>query len=145
MRRWLATAGLLFGLSMPCWNGAVAMEDLSVEDASAIRAVVQSQLEALMEDDAHRAFELATSTARTQVGTPDDFLRLIKEQYTPIYRHQVVIFSEPTRFRGDAVQLVRLTDGSSHVWVAVFWMKQDEDRSWKVDGCQLLETASVSI
>lgn len=145
MKRWLAMTGLLLGLGMSCWNSAIAMEDLDTADAAAIETAVKSQLDALMDDDATKAFELATPTTRMQIGSPDNFLRLIKEEYTPMYRHQVAIFSKPEVINGDAVQLVRLTDGAAHVWLAIFWMQQDEDRSWKIDGCQLIETTSISI
>ncbi|WP_081583527.1 DUF4864 domain-containing protein [Noviherbaspirillum massiliense] len=144
MKSWLAMVGLLLSLGMPP-NGAVAAESLTAADAQAIQAVVQTQLEAFMDDDATTAFQLATASTRMQIGTPDNFLRLIKEQYTPMYRHETAIFSKPEVVDGDAIQLVRLTDGASHVWLAIFWMQQDEDNTWKVDGCQLLETTSISI
>ncbi len=79
------------------------------------------------------------------IGSPDKFLRLIKEEYNPIYRYQRVIFSAPEVVNGDAIQVVRVTDNSSRVWLAIFWMQQEEDSRWKIDGCQLLETTSVSI
>ena len=88
---------------------------------------------------------MATSEKRMQIGSADNFLQLIKEQYNPIYRHQRVIFSRPEVIDGDAIQIVRVTDSDSRVWLAIFWMQQEEDSSWKIDGCQLLETTSVSV
>lgn len=145
MKRILAMAGLLVALGSPWWSSAHAIDDITTADAIAIHEVVQSQLEALSNDDAASAFELATPEKRMLIGSPDNFLRLIKEEYNPIYRYQRVIFSRPEVIDGDAVQLVRVTDGYSRVWVAVFWMLQGEDGSWKIDGCQLLETTSVSV
>lgn len=145
MKRILAMAGLLVALGSPWWSSAYAIDDITTADAIAIHEVVQSQLEALSNDDAASAFELATPEKRMLIGSPDNFLRLIKEEYNPIYRYQRVIFSRPEVIDGDAVQLVRVTDGYSRVWVAVFWMQQGEDGSWKIDGCQLLETTSVSV
>lgn len=145
MRRLLATVTFLAGLAGPWWTNAVAIDGISTDDARAIHAAVQSQLEALSKDDAARAFELATPEKKMLIGSPDNFLRLIKEQYSPIYRYQRVLFSEPQILDGDAIQVVRVTDGYSRVWVAVFWMQQGEDGAWKIDGCQLLETTSVSI
>lgn len=145
MKRLLAMACLLAGLIAPWWNTAAAMDGITTADAIAIHEVVQSQLDALANDDAASAFELATPEKRMLIGSPDNFLRLIKEQYDPIYRHQHVIFSRPEVVNGDAVQTVRVTDSESRVWLAVFWMQQEEDSSWKIDGCQLLETTSVSI
>jgi len=145
MKRLLATAGLLAGLVAPWWSSAWAIDDITTADAIAIHEVVQSQLEALSNDDAVSAFELATPEKRMLIGSADNFLRLIKEEYNPIYRYQRVIFSRPEVVNGDAIQIVRVTDGNSRVWLAVFWMQQGEDSAWRIDGCQLLETTSVSI
>ena len=145
MKRLLILAGLLVGLSgVSCFN-AMAVEVITSADALAIHETVQSQLDAFANDDAASAFELATSEKRMLIGSADNFLRLIKEQYSPIYRHQRAIFSQPEVIDGDAIQIVRVTDSDSHVWLAIFWMRQEEDSSWKIDGCQLLETSSVSI
>ena len=145
MKRFLATAGLLAALCAPSWNSAWAIDGITTADAIAIHEVVQSQLEALSNDDAVSAFELATPEKRMLIGSPDNFLRLIKEEYNPIYRYQRVIYSKPEVINGDAIQVVRVTDGNSRVWIAVFWMQQGEDSAWRIDGCQLLETTSVSI
>lgn len=145
MKRLLAIAGLLGVLIAPCWCNAEAIGNITTADAIAIHEAVQSQLDALENDDAAGAFELATPEKRMLIGSPDNFLRLIKEQYNPIYRHQQVIFSRPEVVNGDAIQVVRVTDSESHVWLAIFWMQQEEDNNWKIDGCQLLETTSISI
>ena len=146
MRRLLAvitTLLIVFGAAAPVCHADSASE-ISADDAIEIHATVQSQLDALANDDAVSAFQLTTAAKRMQIGTPDNFLRMIKEDYGPIYRHLVVIFFEPQVIDGDAVQVVRVTGSDSHVWVAVFWMQQEEDSSWKIDGCQLIETTSVS-
>ncbi|MGE5649018.1 DUF4864 domain-containing protein [Noviherbaspirillum sp. UKPF54] len=145
MKRFLAMAGLLAGLLAPWWSSAAAVDGITTADAIAIHEAVQSQLDALAKDDAASAFEQATPEKRMLIGSPDNFLRLMKEQYNPIYRHQRVIFSHPEVVDGDAIQVVRVTDSESRVWLAIFWMQQEEDSSWKIDGCQLVETTSVSI
>ena len=145
MKRLLAMAGLLLGLGLPWWAGAAAIDDITPANAIAIHEAVQSQLDALANDDASGAFALATREKRLLIGSPDNFLRLIKEQYNPIYRYQRVLFSTPQLVDGNAIQVVHVTDGESHVWLAIFWMQQEQGKGWKIDGCQLLQTTSVSI
>lgn len=145
MKRLFAMASLLLGLAGSCWAETTATDPIQPEDAAAIHQVVQSQLEALSKDDAASAFELATPEKRTLIGDADSFLQLIKEEYGPIYRFQQAIFSEPALVDGNAIQMVRVTDSTSRVWLAVFWMQQGEDRSWKIDGCELLPTEAVSV
>lgn len=144
MKHLLAMASLLAGLGGPWWMNAAATEDITSADAVAIHEAVQSQLKALSNDDAASAFELTTSENRMLIGSAENFMRLIKERYLPIYRHRHVVFSIPEVVNGDAVQIVRVTDSDSRVWLAIFWMQQDDESNWKIDGCQLLETASVS-
>lgn len=145
MKRLLATVSLLAALGTPWWNSAVAKDKITGADAAAIHNVVRSQLEALSKDDAAGAFKLATSEKRMQIGSADNFLQLIKEQYPPIYHYQTVIFSRPELIDGNAIQVVRVTDSDSHVWLAIFSVQQEEDRTWKIDGCDLLETTTVSV
>lgn len=149
MRRLVVMAALLCGL-----GGFVLAQDgseqevvgsLTVEDTIAIRQAVKAQLEAFAKDDAATAFELATPEKRMLIGSPDDFMQLIRESYEPIYRNKVLIFSETKVVEGMALQTVRVTDSYSRVWVAVFWMQQDEELNWKIDGCHLVETAIVSV
>lgn len=146
MKRWLIIIGLVCGLSgLVAPAQAEPLGDITTADAIAIHDVVQAQLEAFAKDDAVAAFELATLEKRVLIGSPDNFMRLIRELYEPIYRHKTLIYSRPEVVHGNAVQLVRVTDRQSKVWVAIFWMQQDDNLQWKIDGCHLLETATVSI
>ena len=145
MKHLLAMTGLLVGLGASClMSGAMAVE-MSAADEEAIHVVVQSQLDAFAEDDAVSAFALATLATRVQFGSPDNFLHMVKQHYNPIYRNRLALFSDPEVIDGTTIQIVRLTDRDSHVWLAVYKMQRQDDGSWKIDGCQLLETTSISI
>jgi hypothetical protein len=141
MKRLLIMVCLWVSLAVPAGASAV----ITGADAKAIHETVQAQLDAFTKDDAAGAFELATQEKRMLIGSPDNFMRIIREQYDPIYRHIAVIFFEPEIVHGSTIQMVRVTDTHSRVWVAVFWMQQEEDHEWKIDGCELLETTSVSV
>jgi hypothetical protein len=142
MKRWLATAGFLFAIAAPiCSN---AMDDITTADAIAIRETVESQLQALSHDDAAAAFQLATPKQRMMLGSPARFLNIIKEHYPPIYRYESAIFFRAEVVDGDPIQIVRLADDEGKVWIAVFRMQQEDDSSWKIDGCFLFETSSIS-
>lgn len=138
-------AALVVGLVTPCWITGAMAAPLSVEDTQAIQAAVQSQLDAFAEDDAVGAFALVTPATRIQFGNPDNFLHMVKTQYSPVYRHRLALFSGPEVIDGTTIQVVRLADRDGYVWLAVYRMQQETDGNWKIDGCQLLETTSVSI
>lgn len=144
MKHLLVVVGLLVGF-IGSLAHAEPIGGITTADAIAIHETVQAQLEAFANDDAAGAFELATKEKRSLIGSPANFMRLIREQYDAIYRHRSVIYSEPEVVQGSAVQTVRVTDSNSRVWVALFWMLQEDDSQWKIDGCILIETATVSV
>lgn len=111
----------------------------------AIQRTVKMQLDAFKEGDAAGAFSLTTTAARVRFANAEEFLSFIKSQYQPIYQYRLALFSNAEVVGGNVIQLVRVTDADNHVWLAVYLMQQDDEKDWKIDGCQLLETTSVSI
>lgn len=144
MKRWLVAAGLIMQLCVPR-VAAAAVDAITADDADAIQDAVSAQMEALSRDDAGTAFSLATQERRREIGSADDFLRMMKKDFSPIYRHLGLIFSSPQAVDGETIQVVRVTDGAGKVWLAVFWMLREADGSWKIDDCHLLGTNAVAI
>jgi hypothetical protein len=142
--RLLGLGSLLIALGLPLGSSAFA-QPVEARDAKHIQAVVKSHLKALAEDDAPRAFAAATSETREQLGSPENFLALIKEEYSPIYHNRQALFAPAEVIDGQTIQVARVTGSDNRVWVALFRMERDDDDSWKIAGCQLLETTSVSI
>lgn len=136
----LAWACLCAGLL----HGKVHAQAVSASEAKAIRATVQRQLDAFERDDASAAFALASSAARQRFGSAEKFMATVKEQYRAVYRHRVAFFTAAQRIDGDIVQSVRLTDADDRVWVALYRLEREADGQWRIVGCQLLETKSVS-
>lgn len=146
MKQWARSIVLFLSVAASFWCSSVTAADvISKMDAQAIHVAVQAQLDAFSRDDAERAFEFATTSTREQIGSPDRFLRLVKEQYDAIYRHRVAIFANPEVIDGDTIQTVRLTDRDGLVWVALYKMQREKDGKWKIDGCHLFGTTSVSV
>ncbi len=113
-------------------------------ESKAIQAVVQRQLDAFDRDDAAAAFAQASRAARDRFGTPERFMEMVKAQYQAVYRRRSVIFTDIERIDGLTIQSVRVTDADDRVWVALYQMQQEADGQWRIFGCQLLETKSVS-
>ncbi|RJG03956.1 DUF4864 domain-containing protein [Noviherbaspirillum sedimenti] len=114
-------------------------------EVAAIQGAVQLQIEALANDDAAGAFALTTENTRSRLGSPDNFLKMIKEQYDPVYRHRLALYQSPQIVFGKVYQVVRLTDLESHVWVAIYLMHKDEEGAWKIDGCRLIQTKTIAV
>lgn len=127
------------------WSLRATAEKLRESEMAQIRSAVQAQIEALTKDDAVKAFDLTTEDTRNRLGSPDNFLKMIKEKYDPVYRHRMALYSSPQIVLGKVYQAVRLTDLDSHVWVAIYLMHKDEEGTWKIDGCQLVQTMTIAV
>lgn len=137
-----AIAGLVLLTTLNA--GAAQGNGVSKADSYAIRTTVQSQFDAFARDDADAAFALASAPTRTQFGTPEKFMTAVKTRYQAVYRHRVAFFTDAEKIAGGVVQSVRLTDADDHVWVALYRMAREADGKWRILGCELLETTSVS-
>lgn len=138
--------GLAIGLgsASPGVGPALHAEELGSAESTAIQTAVQRQFDAFDRDDAAAAFAQASSAARDQFGTPERFMAMVKERYQPVYRRRSVIFTGVDRIDGLTIQSARVTDSEDRVWVALYHMQRDADGQWRILGCQLLETKSIS-
>jgi hypothetical protein len=116
---------------------------IAPEDARAVRAVIQAQLDAFQKDDAERAFALATPGIRETFGDAGTFLEMVKRSYAVVYRPKSVQFEEPVLVEGELVQPVSLTDADGRAWIAIYPMHKQPDGSWRTNGCQLARHAGT--
>lgn len=114
-------------------------------DAQAIQGVIQLQLQAVSRDDADVAFSFASASSQDELGSPDDFMELIRHDFPMIYRHRLVSFEEPDIDVNHATQIVQFTDEKNAIWIGLYRMLREKDGTWKIAGCQLFETSSVAI
>jgi hypothetical protein len=136
MARFLVFA-LLLGLS-----AASPADEISREDAAAIRKVISDQLDAFARDDGPRAFSLATAGIQATFGTPEAFMEMVKSQYPVVYRPKSVQFQPPEFVHGEVVQPVRMTDSEGGAWLALYPMLREGGR-WRTNGCLLHRLAGV--
>ena len=113
-------------------------------DARAIEKVIRDQIDAFGRDDAKRAFAHAAPDIRRMFGTPDDFMRMVRDGYAPVYRASSIFFLKLETIEGFTLQTVQLVDSEGRVWIARFAMRQQPDKSWKVAGCELVATRSLA-
>jgi hypothetical protein len=122
---------------------ARAQEAVPAEDARAVRAVIEAQLDAFRRDDAERAFALATPGIRAAFGDAASFMDMVKRSYAVVYRPSNVSFDEPVIFQGELVQPVRMSDAEGGAWLALYPMQKQPDGSWRTNGCQLARLAGT--
>jgi ketosteroid isomerase-like protein len=114
---------------------------LDTGERAAIRAVVEQQLAAFQRDDGSAAFSLASPAIQQQFRSPDNFMRMVRTGYLPVYRPREVQFGEITALDGDIVQRVELVGPDGQPAVALYIMQRQPDGSWRINGCFLTASA----
>ncbi|MEP6740209.1 MAG: DUF4864 domain-containing protein [Caldimonas sp.] len=136
-----AIASLLFVAALVAFAPSAARaEPVSAADTKAIRTVVEAQLDAFASDDAKRAFSYAAPSIREMFGTPDRFLEMVRVGYPVIYRPASVTFLNPEWVQGQLVQGVHLTDSSGGLWLALYRLERQPDKSWRISGCEVQQS-----
>jgi uncharacterized protein DUF4864 len=130
--RWVLLIGLLLG-----WAIAAYGQDVSSADRTAIRDVIQSQVDAFRRDDGEAAFGYASPGIRRLFGTADTFMDMVRQGYQPVYRPRVFDFREIVSLHGQVTQKVHVVGPDGRPVTAFYPMTQLPDGSWRIDGCYL--------
>src|SRR5262245_38456516 len=128
----LALVGLVFSLAAP----ALA-QDLSAADRSAIRDVIQRQVDAFSRDDGEGAFGYASPSIRGMFGTSEVFMDMVRQGYQPVYRPRQFDFREIVTLHGQVTQKVHVVGPDGRPVTAFYPMMQLPDGTWRINGCYL--------
>jgi hypothetical protein len=120
-----------------------APSDLAPADRAAIRTVIQGQLDAFRADDAGAAFGYASPGIQGIFGDPGHFMAMVKQGYPPVYRPRATKFGDLVEIEGRTVQKVRFIGPDGVPALALYYMEHEPDGTWKIDGCQLLQSDEV--
>ena len=113
---------------------------VSATDMRSARAVVQAQLDAFTADDGPRAFSLATQNLRQMFGSPERFMAMVRAGYPVVYRPSSVAFLIPEWLDRELIQGVHFTDEAGGLWLAIYRLQRQRDNSWRINGCELVES-----
>ena len=121
-------------------SAAARSAPVSATDMRSARAVVQAQLDAFAADDGPRAFSLATRNLRQIFGSPERFMAMVRAGYPVVYRPASVAFLIPEWFDRELIQGVHFTDEAGGLWLAIYRLQRQRDNSWRINGCELVES-----
>jgi len=136
---WLALVLVLTLVLMPWAAGQAQAAEVSAPDAKAARAVIEGQLAALAADDAKRAFGFAAPALREYFGTPENFLEMVRTSYPVVYRPASVAFLKPEWLDGELVQGVHMSDDHGVLWLALYRLQRQKNKSWRISACQIVQ------
>ncbi|OUC12929.1 MAG: DUF4864 domain-containing protein [Alkalinema sp. CACIAM 70d] len=121
------------------------MDSISEFDRKAIRDVVEWQLSAFQQDDAVRAFALASPGIQAMFRNPTNFMNMVRQSYEPVYRPRSVIFEEVMVVEGNLTQPVLLLSPQGFPVRALYLMEQLSNGRWAVNGCYLVAIERPSV
>lgn len=107
----------------------------SAEQARAMQAVVQAQLEAFKAGDAQRAYSLASPAIQQQFGDAQGFFSMVRSAYPMLIAPSSLAWRLPEPAPGGAVQPVQLRDRQGRAWLATYQLQAQADGSWRISGC----------
>jgi hypothetical protein len=130
MRALILLVAFLIGLAAPA---------RAADDVAAAQGVIRAQVEAFGRDDAAAAYSYAAPAIHSLFPQPDIFLSMVRNSYTPVYRHKSFEFGEAKTSGGQIAQRVHIIDADGVPWEALYTLEQEPDGSLKISGCVLLK------
>src|SRR5689334_8178466 len=119
--RFLAMLSVLLTLGM---QAQAQDESISPSDSEAIRAVIQSQVDAFRRDDGDAAFGYATPEIQRLFGSPEIFMDMVRQGYQPVYRPRLFDFEEIVSLNGQPTQKVRVIGPDGRPVTAFYPMRR---------------------
>jgi V8-like Glu-specific endopeptidase len=109
--------------------------EVSAQDASHVRAVVQAQLEAFSSGDAAKAFSLAAPGIQQMFGSAERFMSMVRAQYPMVHRAASVSFLRPEAEGDMVMQRVQVTDTAGSPWLVTYLVQRQKDKRWRIGAC----------
>jgi Domain of unknown function (DUF4864) len=135
----IAKAAAVFSvvvLSIMMMPGAQAASP-GLADERAIRAVVEGQLAAFVNDDARKAYSFAAPNVRQAIGSAEAFMSMVRRDYPAVYRPASVAFLKPEGQGDEVLQRVQMIDAAGNAWLAVYSLQRQKSKLWLITGCVL--------
>lgn len=114
---------------------------LQATERAAIRATIESQLQAFRRDDGEAAFAHAAPLVRHQFRSAENFMSMVRQSYRPVYRPRTVRFGDLVAVDGRIVQRLHVVGPDGFRVIALYMMRRQPDGAWKIDGVVLLREA----
>jgi hypothetical protein len=106
-----------------------------------IRSIIEQQIQAFQSNNSAAAFALASPDIQAQFQTPENFMKMVKTAYLPVYRPRSVVFEEISIIQGNITQSVLLLSPDGTPVRAIYLLNQQPDNTWRINGCFLVPVA----
>lgn len=125
----------MLALALPAQ--AQVSAQISGADRTAIRNVIEGQVEAFRRDDGAAAFGYASPNIQGMFGTAETFMEMVRQGYRAVYRPKLFEFREIVTLNGMVTQKVHVIGPDGRPVTAFYPMAQQPDGNWRIEGCYL--------
>ena len=108
-----------------------------------ITNTIQSQFDALLQDDFEQAFTYASPFIKSLFGTSENFGVMVSRSYPMVHRAEDVRFLELRTIAGSLYQKVQVRDAEGRIHFLDYQMIQTEN-GWQINGVQLIKATGLS-
>ena len=117
----------------------------SKQDIGNIQKVIRLQIEAMRKDDWEEAFKYASLDIRRSFGNAKTFQNMVLAQYRIVYQPRLISFKQVKLIKGTPVQEVYMIDSKGKSAMAMYFMRKDKNRDWRINGVQLFLSKKLKV
>ena len=119
---------------------AAFAQSISETEKSEFQRIITAQISAFRADDGPTAYSFAAPVVRKIFPTPEIFMSMVKQGYSPVYRPQSFNFTEALIDPlGRPAQKMLVVGPDGKTYEALYSMEKQPDGTWRISGCTLLE------
>jgi hypothetical protein len=114
-------------------------------EIKAAQTVIDSQLKAFLANDGAAAYSFAAPNVKQVFPTVDTFMNMVTNGYAPVRRPQSYSFGKVEQTGPSSIiQQVMIVGPDGKDYEAVYTLEQQPDGSFKITGCSLRASTSLS-
>ena len=117
----------------------------SKQDIGNIQKVIRLQIEAMRKDDWEEAFKYASLDIRRSFGNAKTFQNMVLAKYRIVYQPRLISFKQVKLIKGTPVQEVYMIDSKGKSAMAMYFMRKDKNREWRINGVQLFLSKKLKV
>ena len=117
----------------------------SKQDIENIQTVISLQIEAMRKDDWEEAFKYASLDIQRSFGSAKTFKNMVLSKYRIVYQPRLISFKQVKLIKGTPVQEVYMVDYKGKSAMAMYFMRQDKNRDWRINGVQLFLSKKLKV
>ncbi len=118
-------------------NGLAKAENSLQNEISKTQDIINSQIQAFLKRDAALAFSYAAPIIKLKFNNPEEFMRMVKNYYEPVYNPKQYYFIESKYFDGSIYHQLQIISQSNMSYLATYSLIKDNNE-WKISGCAVI-------